>query len=478
MKQRILTTAIALMALTITFNSCDKKDDPAPEPEKKGFVFPYEDVELAETDNMVFTSKEEIDDFEFFKNNSDDLSIRVYVGKYPEPDSLHYYNVMEPNTKYYWCLQAERETYGNTYTSEKSEVRSFYYVAAPEISVHNVEGDWAAVVTWKHNDLLKDATITLAPDKDCEYDKTPITVSATQDSCYISAGSEFSKKYTVYHQWWDDSKAQYYEPVVYSFTATFSGEVEGTPFTVTAAPVNYIFLDRATYAADKQFNVYRMGQIGNRTWLLEDLRGETGSSVMLTSPLGFKACAYSYKEYKNNSIIPEGFHLASDDDWQDLEYTYGVDKTDCNNYNLWEEWLGDKALIWGWSTGSDSLFKEYTKDTIDYVGGHKDLFYMLRSDMEWERKDSINELLGGKGVFNIRPYGLWDSSFKDVQRKNIVEVYLTSTTKDINGSVDDDQFVVRFFWSGNSGVARIWVDMNKNGNYNIYYTYRCVKDKK
>ncbi len=461
MKQRILTTAIALMALTITFNSCDKKDDPEPEPEKKGFVFPYDKVQLAETDNKVFTSKEEIDDFEFFKNNSDDLSVRVYVGKYPEPDSLNYFCEMEPNTKYYWCLQTERERYGNTYTSEKSEIRSFYYVTAPKITVHNVEGDWAAVVTWEHNDMLKDATITLAPDKDCEYDKTPITVPATQDSCYISAGSEFGTKYTVYHQWWDDSKAQYYEPVVYSFTATFSGEVEGTPFTVTAAPVNYIFLDRATYAADKQFNVYRMGQIGNRTWLLEDLRGENGYSYMATSPLGFKACLYRVFD---SEIIPEGFHLASDDDWQDLEYTYGVEKQDCNEYEAI-----DALDIYNYKRNVDGFsWDEELSDTIKFVGQKVDIAQKLMSKNEWKSIDSTETILDGWGAFNARPYGWIEIIENTPSCLGTMVAFLTSTFDETKNTP-----IVRVVWSGNKGVERIWADTPSHGRY----VYRCVKNE-
>ena len=464
MKRKILTTALALMALTFTFNSC-KEDDP--EPKKKDNEFPYDKVKITETDSMVFSSIDEINNFEFWNENYEDIRVKMFVGKYPEPDSLNSYRKLEPNTKYYWCLQTERETPGGyILTSEKSEIRSFYYVTAPKITVHNVEGDWAAVVTWEHNDMLKDATITLTPDKDCEYDKTPIIVSAAQDSCYISAGSEFSKKYAVYHQWWDDSKAQYYEPVIYDFTATFSGEIDGIPYTVATEPVKYIFLDRAVYAADKQFNVYRMGQIGNRTWLLDDLRGEISIHNIFTSPMGFKTGFYpTSNEPERFGVIPEGFHLASDDDWQDLEYTYGIDKQDCNNYKEMNTFDISNSKVEG-----ETWFDDEKNDTIKYVGQNVDITQKLMSKNEWNTIDSSETIIDGWGTFNARPFG-WSWSGSGSVKPFCVGtmvVFLTSTIDEERNAA-----VVRVIWSGNKGIERLWaIDA-----YRAYYVYRCVKNE-
>ena len=353
-------------------------------------------------------------------------------------------------------------------------MRSFYYVTAPKITVHNVEGDWAAVVTWKHNDLFKDATITLTPDKDCEYDKTPITVPAAQDSCYISAGSEFSKKYAVYHQWWDDSKAQYYEPVIYDFTATFSGEIDGIPYTVATEPVKYIFLDRAVYAADKQFNVYRMGRIGNRTWLLEDLRGN--SKRMATSPLGFKACFYGYYSYNDENIIPEGCHLASDDDWQDLEYTYGIEKTDMSQYYVDGQayFVTNRFLEVnsGWSWYKDTLENE-KRDTIKYVGQNVGIAQMLFSENEWVTHDTIKTILKGRGGFNARPFGVKTDHDETPRLPGCVAIFLTSTIEESSNDSTEDKLVIRVLWSGNCGIGR-WATKWSSG---VYYLYRCVKDE-
>ena len=469
MKRKILTTALALMALTITFNSCREDED------DDEFKFPSEQVGL--TGDIVLYSLDDLSVADFYTSNEYGYEIKIYVGTDPSVDSTFSQRLKSilPYKKYYWYAQVETNK-NNTYSvSEKSEMHTLYYLPAPEIAVHNVEGDWAAVVTWKHNDLFKDATITLTPDKDCEYDKTPITVSATQDSCYISAGSEFSKKYTVYHQWWDDSKAQYYEPVVYSFTATFSGEADGTPFTVTAAPVNYIFLDRATYAADKQFNVYRMGRIGNRTWLLEDLRGTPlyEHYDVVSSPLGFQAVYYSgweaMDENLSKSFIPEGCHLASDADWQDLEYTYGVQNTNYNDYYT-DEQSSDvfNRFGWGLPNGIIDLESEIS-DSIKYVGQSVDIVQMLISKDEWISVDSTHSNLNGLGGFNARPYGICSYLGNNIKIGQVA-VFLTSTV-----DVDSGKGVIRVIWSGNKGIGREYV--GSEIFYSIKYLLRCVKDE-
>ena len=335
--------------------------------------------------------------------------------------------------------------------------------------MYNPEGDWATVLKWEHNDCLKEATVTLTPDKDCQYDKTPIVVSAAQDSCYISAGGEFNtddQKYTVWHQWWDDSKAQYYEPVIYNFNVTFNGEIDGHTFTLTNDSVKYIFLDRAKYAADKQFNVYRMGQIGNRTWLLEDLRGiqeDMAGSYEVISPLGFKARLYP-KKY--NEIIPEGFRLSTDEDWLDLEYTYGVGKTKYTDYQYWEEPLINYAMRQSSDQFYQELYEQYSKDTTIYAGVKNQILYKLASKNEWDSADSTRSTLDGMGVFNARPYGLLDywETRKNVYNGEVV-AFLTDT-QDEHGYK-----IIRYLWGGNPGIGRIIY------GYGAYYALRCVKNE-
>ena len=412
----------------------------------------------------------------------------LYMGT--SPDSCDNYRIdiddIKPFKKYYWYVLVR--DWNDYYNTAQSEVRSFYYATCPQITkIYNVEGDWAAIVKWEQSDYMKASKLTLTPDKECKYDNTPIDLSAMTDSCYISAGDEFDSKYAVYHQWWDDTKAQYYEPVVYGFNITFDGEIDGHSFSVTSDTVKYIFLDRAKYAADKYFNIYRMGQIGNRTWLLEDLRGSVQiegtdraglnwfqiNSKLLVSPLGFKAMAYYVDIVESDKalaeIIPAGFHLATDDDWQDLEYTYGLRRTKTDEYKKWSANLAYYV--------ADNIWKgKYTNDTVFYVGQKEQLFYKLISDKEWETPDSAKSLLNGQGGFNVRPYGIIESGGiggkQDVFKDNCATAYLTTTT---NGKDDNGYPIhcIRFFWSGNTGVARIW----NICSYHNMYMFRCVKDE-
>ncbi len=225
-----------------------------------------------------------------------------------------------------------------------------------------------------------------------------------------------------------------------------------------------------------QFNVYRMGQIGNRTWLLEDLRGICGGSCEVISPLGFKARAYNYDAIEYIDLIPDGFHLATDDDWQDLEYTYGVKKTDCSNYakaNMYGEInikLSMESAIRRGGTFLENFNKEIT-DTIKYVGKNKGIFRSLISEKEWITNDSLQNIIEGSNGFNARPYGsVWSDWISEgAFHIGTLSMFLTST-KDPN---DSNSQIIRYLWSGNQGIARISVN-----EYDVvYYLYRCVKDK-
>ena len=478
MNTNIFKTAIAALALaTLTFNSCKDKEETEEE-----YQFHYEKVSFILEDGTVFTDIENYRDAKFYsiegKNYS---SYDIYMGTSPDSCQKTIIDDIKPFTKYYWYVVAhEPNKYDNTV---QSEIRTFYYVTPPQITeIHNVEGDWAAIVKWGQSDYMKASKLTLTPDKECKYDNTPIDLSAMADSCYISAGGEFNtdnQKYTVYHQWWDDSKAQYYEPVIYGFNVIYEGEIDGHSFSVASDTAKYIFLDRAKYAADNYFNVYRMGRIGNRTWLLEDLRGIPNRYIIptLTSPLGFKACAYSSSFYNNNEsfgIIPEGFHLATDDDWQDLEYTYGVEKTDCSNYakaNIFDEMNIKMSMEWAISCGGTFL-ENYNKeltDTIKYVGKNKGIFKTLISEKEWITNDSLQNIIEGSNGFNARPYGTIWSGDGEASRIGTLCLFLTST-KDPN---DSNRQIIRYLWSDNQGIARVSV----TEAYRIRYLYRCVKDE-
>lgn len=467
------TTVAALALATLTFNSCKDKEETEEE-----YQFPYEKVTLTLEDGMVFTDIEKYRDANFISIGDKDYSkYDIYMGTSPDSCQKKIVDDIKPFTKYYWYVVAhEPNKYDNT---AQSEIRTFFYISTPQITkVYNPEGDWATILKWEHIDCLKEAIVTLTPDKDCQYDKTPIVFPAAQDSCYISAGGEFDSKYAVYHQWWDDSKAQYYEPVIYGFNVTFNVEIDGQSFSVTSDTVKYIFLDRAKYAADKYFNVYRMGRIGNRTWLLDDLRGKYGSSCEVISPLGFKARAYNYDAFKYIDLIPDGFHLATDEDWQDLEYTYGVEKTDCSNYiksDVCEEIINTKITMGfalrnaNWPNLLDDYNKEIN-DTIKYVGKDTGVFKKLISENEWITTDTLENIIKGSNGFNARPYGRIQAEDKTACFIGTLSVFLTST-KD---PTDNYSHIIRYLWSGNQGIVRVSVDGCRNS---IYYMLRCVKDE-
>ena len=97
-------------------------------------------------DGTVFTDIENYRDANFFSIEKNDYSkYDLYMGTSPDSCQKTIIDDIKPFTKYYWYVVAhEPNKYDNTV---QSEIRTFYYVTSPQITeIHNVEGDWAAIV--------------------------------------------------------------------------------------------------------------------------------------------------------------------------------------------------------------------------------------------------------------------------------------------------------------------------------------------
>jgi len=475
MKTKSLTlkfVSIALLFATTIFNSCKKEDK---------LEFPYDDITLLIEDGAVFTSLDDLENTKFFSGDA-----WVFVTESPEYNAksggrtVDRYRVdgeFKPYTKYYWYLETEKSYI-------KSEIRSFYYIPTLKVDIHNVEGDWAAVVKWEKNDyLLSVPTITLKPDKDCKYDNTPISVPSGQDSCYISAGDLGNQKYQIYHNWWDEANGKYYEPVIYDFELNMLYLIGDDTVSVSTAKKG-IFLNTDGYVADKEFNVYRYGKIGNRTWMLDDLRAKIEDTtlyhtVKLESGLEIVLYAdsilYPWYEYVRRNMIPKGFHLATDEDWFDLEAHFGIEEKDgekhwrnyqvyggeaANRYiadgdgvnkNIYESDYFDYHSIYDWYSGKESKIRDY-----------------LIADNEWKDINDATKKLKGSHIFNAHPAGI-PYKTDNVNIKNPYIGYGVIFYPD------------RILWSGCDGICRlhIYSKEKKEGEEAsiIYRLFRCVKDE-
>ena len=471
MNTNIFKSAIAALALFVVFNSCKEDDDSNRMiPEVK-----LEKMVLME-DGFVATS---LSDLFFFDEEKSEYKpahgVNIYVGTSPDkvdtdintPDII-------PYTKYYWKIEASID--GSSRAFEETPIRSFYYIPLA-IELSNVSGDWATIVKWEHNDVFEDAQVTLVPDKECNYDKNPITVPAGQDSCYISAGELGTPKYQIYHSWWDNANGKYYEPVIYNYKLTINCNINGEIIAASTSAKG-IFLNTEGYVADDNYMVYRFAKIGNRIWMLDDIRAKIPDTALYRTvnlASGLEMTLYSEKvlnEYEY--IIPKGFHLATNDDWLDLEAHFGVEKTDINSYIRPND-------HWGYTYGKDTNNYERRKKYYDiYVGSETNIRDYLITNNEWRDFSDSTKMLEGHNLFNAHPVGIpyyeWiHGNYGDSGDggKGQCACFMTST---INRDIDDRElYVKRILGSGSTGIGRVvYYHLNE---YHEYYLYRCVKDE-
>ena len=491
MNTNIFKTTIAALALLVAFNSCKEEDN--------GRLITNDELEqlVLMEDGFVATSLEDLWFLNWEESNSPFgyMIVDYYLGTSPDnmEEGIRKEEIV-PYIKYYWkvrlwdseLLQDGHHQYDPTFEYAETEPRSFYYIPAPQqIEWHNVKGDWATVLKWEHNDKFIDAQLTLTPDKDCNYDKNPIKISAGQDSCYISAGTIGNQKYQIYHNWWDEANGKYYEPVVYDFKLTFNFNIDGETISVPVSTKG-IFLNTDGHVADDCFNVYRYEKIGNRIWMLDDLRMRIEDTTLyhiVKLESGLELVLYAgYEEDISediaNKMIPKGFHLATPKDWLDLESHFGV-----NDDTNWREVLwsntGIKVFIANdYNNYNDTDYKIETWDFYSifdwYCGKESGIRQYLISDNEWKDINDADKKLKGFNIFNAHPAGI--PYVSDFAKKTVDNPY-----KGYGVAFGTSTNQKRILWSGSDGICRIRstsrLDREVKEPKICYTLWRCVKDE-
>lgn len=494
-----LFTLIA--ALAVTFSACKEEENP---------FYPTQPTSISIEDGAVFFISDDIyEDYYYISSKSNYLPYIVVGGSNNEKGTeikYKYYisddnttfkiytapkvygepSILELNKHYFWYAVPFALHYnGDTVWGEKTAIHDFYLYESPtgELELTNVEDGFTILLKWSNNqqEYFKGATITVTPDSTCNYDNTPITVPAEQKSYRISAGTMADQKYQMYYHW--DVKGINYKPVIYTFSVTLNYDFNGNTKTITINKKG-IFLDNEKYVADSYFNIYSIGKIGNRTWMLEDIRctlpgdgkqfaddwysrNEKYKQILHCLERGY---AYDnnrieFEEYvKKNGVypIPQGYHLATDDDWNDLEATYGLAKTDisdyCNiDYNHYyfipdSEYIKTALYYWG---------DKYSDVPNKYIGKEVDIRSKLIAKNSWF--DLEGNPIEGYGIFNAYPaYSYWHSDGKFGCGGVI---FPTST-------IIGENRIYRMLWCGSKGILRCKGDAPSTTNYCL----RCVKD--
>lgn len=397
------------------------------------------------------------------------ISYKYYIGK--SPDSMKFLKYHEqvkltPFTQYFWYVTTETDFHVTS-----SPIRTFYCVPEAKLSLttDNGEGESAIVIKWKEDKMYTNLRLSVTSDSSSFKCKNiNIKLEPGQTEYTILQGND----YDAYSQDWDDKNGLYYEPIKYNIKITADVQV-GDMIQETFQETKEIFLDKTKQVRDEQFNVYRVKKIGNRVWMVDDLRYREAyfseklangaeEKLLITSEValksGQKGCLYTiygfygYHIATINKILPKGFVLPDVDDWNDLLKTYGAKSLDSwiirNGYSNYTRKMAQNYETIN-NPEYESLKKSYYEMLEDTVG-YKDqgIGPKLRSKYGWYSALDGKEIIGEGSDFNAKPFGI---NFDDENVSiNSAAFYMTYKLG------EHPHYVC--IWTGNDGIYK-WTDV-------------------
>lgn len=217
------------------------------------------------------------------------------------------------------------------------------------------------------------------------------------------------------------------------FSAPYSYEWDSTPFSIGEHIIKCSCIDDKGASAEDELIVtlvevgsftdprddqeYETIQIGDQTWLAENLNYQSANSVYyFNDPIigGEYGSLYNWEEA--SEACPEGWHIPSDEEWKTLEAFLGMDE----GHQGAEDWRGsfEGSLIkcdYGWSSVDSSSNSTYFSAL---PGGYFDAYSM--------------SFFGGGNV------GLWWTSTSSISNyayyrqleANNYQIYRSSIQKD------------------------------------------------
>ena len=425
MKRKILTTALALMALTFVFDSCDEKDDI--------FYFPTADFQFIGNNGMVVRDTAINIESRLLKRTMwvrNEYKILLGTSKDSMLEVKNPKGTIElkPFTQYFWCAISCNEDDW----SEPSETMTFYCIPTLKLSSENGAESTSAVISWNENKArFENKKLTMTGEKTGDSEMFDV---ADNDSQYAVTYQQNTQLSPLEHDY-DDEHGILYEPILYKFKLTADAYVGDSVFPIESEEITEIMLDNSKYVRDHEFNVYRLVKIGDQIWLADNLRDTTNCKNSYR--IDFCRVQLCTGEpgvlYKGDYdvLAPKGFHVAIDDDWAKMEKYYG-----CNMDIVYERYLGLLGI-----ECFDHVKNMYESDI--------DMFQNLASAYGW-RNDSLNR--NNNNVLNIKPF------YKGAFTPDGVCTYFCCGSIEVR--VLSEAHYIR-------GVT----------DYELYMALRCVKDE-
>lgn len=226
------------------------------------------------------------------------------------PQNYYNYYSFKEGQKYYWKVKAENNFFDSNPEQESgesvSDVRHFFTSPRNVGSLDCSYNDQTLSLSWEDPDDLDYVEITFQP-----------AISSIVQPIIVNAGVN---KYDL------------------------TGLTNYTKYTLTIKTINKIGISSNPYTFvemplpanlcvhDADFNLYNTITIGNQVWLTQNMKAthyNDGSSVgdnyNQETIAGYGFCYHpSVALMKNKSIAPHGYHIATDEDWKELEVFIGV----------------------------------------------------------------------------------------------------------------------------------------------------------
>ncbi len=375
---------------------------------------------------------------------------------------------LEPFTRYYYkvhlgIIYNETIYYTDEYDSE-GEIYSMPNTVM-ELEQDNGENELASIVKWNCSYYWGDKPTTLHPMtldgcqanieiaslEDPSFKPTSITTPATDGQCYVKAEGTYPAYEYVY---WPGTETIYYlDANKYSFMVTIDKAVGEKTVSLKDTCVN-IFMDKSTCVRDMDFNIYRYKKIGNQYWTIDDFRLERHRYWHYGNQVSYYKFDYNgllivkydtrgtrehhaeddWDENRCPDFLPKGFHIPTDEEWNELEACFGVKSQPIDEYIHI-----DNNII-------KKIINEKNDCSDMFIGNATDIAYHLRSLNGWV--DWKGQKIAQNGEMNLYPMGNGVSE-DEIFGMGCVSIYMTNTETGVYGNS-----ACRLCSNGYNGIIR------------------------
>lgn len=411
----------------LSFFACEEEDNLNKLPSKPELLYP-ENGTVIDINSIRFKWKQssdpESDDVEYNLLVSSDSTnwMSVYNDKVAQT-TITDTAVFELGKTYYWKVKAENDLDFNDAPQESGESVSdvnYFYTIPPVVKNLNATSGYEFInLSWEDPVDLDYVEIRFEPE--VSSINQPIVINAGAEKLELT-GLNNGTLYTFY-----------------LITYNNQGHQSNTD-TIKALPLD------PTQVHDADFNIYNITQIGNQTWLRENLktsRWQDGTTIPVNyyrKSNDHDIYGYYYKPHKTfgegadgKNPCPCGYHVPTDEEFKELERFLGMPEDEINRF----------------STSSDF----YRGDSLDIADD-------LKTTSGW--LDYNDENANGTDIymFNLLPAGdFWG----DYYGQGFYTTLYSSTIHSNNN------YTTRNFSNRSDGVGRYSYDT-------VYGSVRCIKD--